>query len=137
MDQQDQPIGVVGREYDITEKKRVESLLLKCENSYEAAILASGNVLYDRDVHTNEVTYAGNLERMLGYRYEEMAGPLERWLEIVHPDDISLFKQEVERVTTGNKPYCFEYRIRRKDGGCVVVQDKGHFVFSPSGQIHL
>ena len=41
---------------------------------YEAAILASGSILYDWDPVTDEIIYAGAVDSILGYTPDELEG---------------------------------------------------------------
>jgi PAS domain-containing protein len=59
---------------------------------YEAALRASGHILYDWDPRTNELTWGGNLEYTLGYTSDELAGGLSRWIELIHHDDRPAFE---------------------------------------------
>ncbi len=120
---------------DITERKRAEEVVLEWENRCEAAVQASGQVLYEWDLRTNEVTYGGSLEKTLGYSKQEMAGGLDRWLEIVHPEDREVFNKEVARVIATKEPFHLEYRVRRKDGSYIITKDEGCFALDPAGTI--
>lgn len=104
-------------------------------NRYEAAILASGQLLYDWDPRTNEVRYGGAVEAMLGRTAEELAGDLTRWIALVHPDDVAAFEDEVQRVLREKTDFHKRFRLRRKDGTYVLVEDKGHFVLDEQGEI--
>jgi PAS domain S-box-containing protein len=105
------------------------------KNRYEAASLASGQVLYDWDPHTNVVSYGGAHERILGYTVDELAGDLSRWTDLVHPDDRAAFDREIGRTLEQKAPFHLRYRARRKDGVYIVVEDSGRFVFDDEGGI--
>ena len=97
------------------------------KNRYEAAIQSSNQLLYDWDPDTNDVRYGGDLERILGYTEEEMGGGLAGWLEKVYPDDRSAFEAEIARVIETHDSFRLTYRLRRKDGRVIWVEDRGHF----------
>ena len=113
---------------DITDRRLAEAQTQEWKNRYEAAILASGNLLYDWNSATNEVTYGGNLGEILGYSFEEMEGGLSRWLELIHPDDQDYFNKTIEHLITSKEPADLKYRIRKKDGEYIIVEDAGHFI---------
>jgi len=73
---------------DITERKQTEAEIIEWKHRYESAVQASGHILYDWDSTTNEVTYGGAVEKILGYSMKEMEGGLKRWIELIHPDDV-------------------------------------------------
>lgn len=120
---------------DITERKRAEEAIGEWKNRYEAAIKASGQLLYDWNPITNTVTYAGDIKRILGYTPVEMEGGLAHWVELVHPEDRNMFNQEIKRVIAEKKSFYMEYRLRRKDNTYMAVQDEGHFLLNNSGNI--
>ncbi len=124
-----------GTAQDITTRKLAEADIHLWKNRYEAVIQASGQLLYDWDPGSNTVVYGGDIERVLGYRLEEMTGGLAHWLELVHPEDRGRFQQEISRVIAGKQPFHLDYRIRRKDGTCIFAQDDGYFVLDQLGNI--
>ncbi|HEY9600935.1 MAG TPA: PAS domain S-box protein [Allocoleopsis sp.] len=129
-------------EAEISQRKRVEAELRRqkaelaeWKNRYEAMIQANGQILYNWDSHTNELTYGGNLEQILGYSIEEMSGGLDRWIELVHPEDRHLFNAEIDRVLSTKEPFHLEYRIRCKDGTDITVEDNGYFFSDGTGEV--
>src|SRR5262249_25759896 len=98
------------------------------QNRYEAAVNASGLVLYDWYPSTNEVMLGGNLSAVLGYSPEEVSRDGSKWRELIHPDDVPRFKKEVDLALASTEPLHIEYRIRKKDGPYVTVKDDGYFI---------
>jgi len=134
-DDQRRVIGIYGTVQDITERKQAEVEIAEWKQRYEATIHASGQILYDWNPYTNHVSYGGDVLRILGYNADEMVGGLAHWLELIHPDDRVRFNREVERVMRVRSPFCQEYRIQRKDGRWLTMQDDGHFILDGSGSI--
>ena len=118
---------------DITEQKHAESKILEWKNRYEVAVQVSGHLLYDWDSSTNEVTYGGALDTLLGYLYEEMEGGLDHWIELIHPDDVEHFEKTIERLIATKEKARLEYRVRRKDGSYVHIEDSGNFITDEHG----
>ncbi len=102
---------------------------------YEAAILASGQLLYDWDPHRDEVHCAGAFERMLGYTEAELPPNLGGWVQFVHPDDRAPFEREVERVVASKTSFHMRYRVRRKDGVYIFAESNGYFVLDNAGNV--
>ncbi len=124
---------IEGTILDVTERKRAEAEILEWKNRYEAAVLASRQIIYDWDPKTNRVTFGINLETILGYSMEEIAGANNRWREIIHPDDLDRFIREMDRVLAiGTEPLQVEYRVRKKNGPYFTVRDEGHFILDNS-----
>ena len=125
---------IEGTMVDITERKLAEAKILDWKNRYEAAILASKLIIYDWNSSTNQVTFGGNVETILGFQAEEIGGVTNRWREFIHPDDLDRYTKEMNRVVaTGVEPLHIEYRVRRKNSSVVTVKDDGYFVADVAG----
>lgn len=120
---------------DISERKRQEVARIEWANRYDAAIRASSQVLFDWNSTTNEITYGGDLEQLLGYKAAEMQGGLKRLRAIIHPDDLEAFDQEVQRVIETRDPFRVSFRASHRSGGIVHIDAKGFFFIDRSGQI--
>ena len=120
---------------DITERQRAEEGLLAWKNRYESAVESSGHVLYDWDSATNQVTYGGAIEHVLGYSAHEMSGDLSRWVELIHPDDRGLFNETIQHLIATRESIQFEYRVRSKDGAYILIEDAGQFIKGSHGNV--
>ena len=118
---------------DVTERRRAEAELAEWEARYEAAVQATGQVLYDWDIATNEVVYGGNCAAILGFTPAELTGDLACWVALIHPEDRPAFEAETERVRSSREPFLLEYRAIRRDGTTIVVRDQSHFVRDGTG----
>jgi PAS domain S-box-containing protein len=119
---------------DITERKRAEAAVTEWKNRYEGAVSASRHVLYDWDSDTNYATYGGDLERILGYTAAEISGPLDRWTDLIHPDDRPGFDEAIARLLKTHEPAHLQYRVRRKDGRYIHIEDDGSFIPDSEGR---
>ena len=120
---------------DLSDRKREEVARIEWANRYDAAIRASGQVLFDWNSRTNEITYAGDLGRLLGYSAAEMGGGLETLRRLIHPSDLETFDQEVQRVTVTRDPFHLEFRARHKEETYRAIEAKGYFFLDRLGQI--
>ena len=127
-------IGAVGGiSFDISERKRAEAKLVEWTNRYDAAVEATGQILYDWDTASDFVTFGGSCEAILGYSCEELSGGLDRWVELIHPEDREAFAAEIERVRSTKQAFHLEYRVRHRDGSYLTVRDEGRFFLNPDG----
>lgn len=127
-------IGAVGGiSFDISERKRAEATLVEWTNRYDAAVEATGQILYNWDSASDVVTVGGNCEAILGYSPERLSGGLDRWAELIHPEDRADFAAEVERLRSTKRAFQMEYRIRHRDGGYITVRDEGRYFLNPDG----
>ena len=127
--------GVTFTALDITERKKIEEKISEWKNRYESAVASSGHILYDWDSVTNEVTYGGKIKNILGYSTNEMEGGLSRWIELIHSDDKHYFKKKIEYLISTKNPAKLEYRVQRKDGKYIYVEDEGQFIKQSQNKI--
>ena len=118
---------------DVTARVRAEADARAWQARYEAAVRATGQVLYDWDTATGGLTWGGNCAATLGYDPTEMPAHLDGWAALVHPDDWPAVAAEVDRTAAVGNPFRMEYRLRRKDGEYVVVEDRAHSVRAGNG----
>lgn len=89
---------------------------------YEAAVRAGRLVLYDWDLARGEIVWGGEVEKILGYRLDEM-GDAAWAFEQIHPDDRLAAETEAARAFAMRTPGVTQYRVRRRDGSYIHVED--------------
>jgi PAS domain S-box-containing protein len=134
-DRAGRPVRLLGVSADVTERKLADALVNEWKSRYEAAVRSSNKLLYDWDPAANDVTYGGDLERIIGYSQAEMAGGVSRWIEAIHPADRAAFGDEVARVVATGDSFRLTYRFYRKDGRLIWLEDRGHFFRDAGGRI--
>jgi len=120
---------------DITDSKKNELEVIDWKNRYEVAIKSSGHLLYDWNSITNEVTYGGALEEILGYSNDEIKGDLKRWIELIHPDEKKYFKDTIKHIISSKEPVHLNFRVKKKNGEYIWVEDEGSFIIDSDGNI--
>ena len=137
-DGQGKPLRMLGAHTNVTPEMRAHAELrqsnLELRNIHEAVVRASGQLLYDWDAETGEVSYR-NADSSLGYSEEELAGGLAHWKSLIHPADRDRFEGEIQRVVDTGQPFSLEYRVRRKDGVYIHVEDRGYFLSESGGRM--
>ncbi len=120
---------------DISQRKLEDVARIEWANRYDAAIRASGQLLFDWDSLSHEITYAGNTEQIIGYSIPELTGGLDQFRKFIHPEDLPIFDEEIQRVELSRDPFFAEFRVCRKDGRCTVIQAKGYFFIDREGRL--
>ena len=128
-------IGYVGSAIDVTSYREGHAAAAEWQNRYSAAVLASGQMLFDWDPITNEMVYAGAVSRLLGYSAEELVGGLDQFIRLVHPDDRAAFLTEVDRVKVERDAFTLDFRLVHRDGRDVFVEARGHFIHDATGAV--
>ncbi len=68
--------------------------------------------------------------RLTGYPKEDFLNGLIRFTDLVHPEDLPAVIHQAKRAVEANSPYRLEYRLRRKDGQWLWLEDHGRGVHS-------
>lgn len=122
---------------DITERKRAEELLRASQERYHYAIEATRQLIYDYDVVTGQIYWAGAIQDLTGFTPEEFARvDIHVWEEMIHPDDRAKAIEQLERAQHERRVYQVEYRFQRKDGSYIWVADYGTFLYDAHGRAH-
>ncbi|HTT39565.1 MAG TPA: MASE1 domain-containing protein [Burkholderiales bacterium] len=101
---------------------------------YETAVLSSGSVLYDIDLTTRRIVLGGNVEGMLGFAPAELSD-VSAWLAQVHPADVGMLQNEIQALSkAATRTHMLEYRMRRKDGVYIDLEDSGRLMPPGDGQ---
>jgi PAS domain S-box-containing protein len=119
-DAEGKPVGILGVTRDITERKKAEEVLrlseekyrLVVDNANEVIVVAQDGMLKFFNSRTTVV---------LGYSKEELAS--KPFIEFVHPDDQQMvIKRYLERLSGGQPPSLYAFRVVGKDGNITWVE---------------
>jgi len=128
---------IVGVIKDITERKLAREILERSEERYRAVAVQTGQLIYDYDVKNNHSSWAGAIEELTGYSFEEFQGFTPAvWADHVHPEDREKAAKAHENCTKNGEKYLEEYRFRRKDGSYFYVEDSGVYLKNESRGIY-
>jgi len=127
-------VGVIK---DITERKLARETLERNEERYRAVAEQTGQLIYDYDVKNNYSSWAGAIEELTGYNYEDLQGFTSAfWADHVHPEDREKAIKAHESCMKNGVKYLEEYRLRRKDGSYFYVEDSGVYLENESRDIY-
>lgn len=120
---------LVGTVQDISERKYVELALLEREAQLSRVLEGSDLGYWDWNVQTNAFQVSARWETMLGYEPGEVDVSVERWPELVHPEDFPAVMVSVQQHLRGETPaHEIEMRVRTKDGGWRWIRTSGRVV---------
>lgn len=92
-------------------------------------IQALSEIVYHHDLKTDEVTYVGRCEALLGLKPSEMGRNSEQWIEQIHPGDREGVAEHFSAAKRNRQLFNIEYRFRRADGGYVWISDRAVITF--------
>lgn len=129
--------GIVGVMLDITPRKKAEKFFRKTEEKYRLVAEQTGQLVYDYEVESNQVDWAGAIPQLTGYSPEEFRQVnLEGWIEHVHPEDRDRIWKVHEKCMKNREKYFEEYRFRIKDGSYICVEDRGIYLKGENGNTY-
>ncbi len=114
-------LGVIGDSRAGLER---EKLLL--ENVLQATRVG----VWEWNVETGETRFNERWADIIGYRLKDLEPiSISTWVKYVHPDDLKVSEQALERHFTGQAPYYeVEVRMQHKAGHWVWVLDRGKVI---------
>lgn len=137
LDGEGQAHRIVGVIKDITERKLAREILERNEERYRAVAVQTGQLIYDYDVKNSHSSWAGAIEELTGYSFEEFQGfTPDIWADHVHPEDREKAVKAHENCMKNGEKYLEEYRLRRKDGSYFSVEDSGVYLKDESSGIY-
>ena len=108
--------------------KTIEYLKLS-EEKHRIVTEQTGQLIYEYNPHTDEITWGGAIEELSGYTAEEFHKiSYKESLELIHPDDRGEQLKKISRAKKNQTNYRGEYRVRVKNGSYIYVQNNAGFL---------
>lgn len=128
-------IGILSSGEDITERLNTLRIL---DKSKVVAILWKYNA--HSNVHPIEYV-SNNIHRLIGYTKEELVNNNIKYIDLIHPDDLTKVLTDVASYTSDGKYQTYNheyYRLRTKSGSWIWVEDQTKLLKDDLGNItHL
>ncbi|HYE49478.1 MAG TPA: EAL domain-containing protein [Azospirillaceae bacterium] len=135
LDDQGEPIRLVGSQSDITDRKLAEEQLRQSEERYALAAQGANDGLWDWQVDRGQVYYSARWATMLGLPGGERTGRIEDWYALVHPDDLPGLKGAVDLHLGGGSDHLeHEVRIGHASGAELWVLIRGEATRDAMGE---
>ena len=123
-------IGVASVSRDVTDSRNAKRLLEETERTYELALDALQDALWDWDIPGCEYRVSPSFSAMLGYSTEDIPEVgLDWFMSVLHPDDRERVRGKIEAHFRGEtEVYEAEYRWRHKNGTWRWARARGKVV---------
>lgn len=129
------PVGLLGVTRNITERKRAEERLRESEERYRTFVEHFQGIAFQGRMDMTPVFFHGAVEEITGYTEEDFKAGRPRWDQVIHPDDLPVIYNDVEKMrTVPGYSGEYEYRIVRKDGRIRQVHELVHNVCDETGR---
>ncbi len=120
---------------DITAQVMAQKQLQESEARYRGAALATGHLIYDYEIETGKIHWAGAIEAITGFTPEEFAHvDIAGWEGKIHPQDRPATVQALAESMKNLKDFNMIYRFQCKDGQYIHVEDIGGFLADGTGK---
>ena len=111
---------------DISESKKTEKELQRREKRYRIVTEQTGQVVYDYDSRTDKGSWAGAIEEVTGYSFEELQKlGKDFWIKNIHRIDTDHVDEKFQNARMTRGRFKEELRLRKKDGTCIYIENSG------------
>lgn len=137
-DADDMSLRFSGTHADITALVESQLQFEKVNKSYEAMLELLGSIdgLWDWEIKSGKTKFAPGFRKILGFDGDDIAGfpdSLDALTSTIHPEDEGEFWRTINLSFETQKPFVFEFRIRKKDGDYIWVRSRATLRFDPDG----
>ena len=126
----------IGINLDIEERKRVEEALRRNEHSLAEAQRLSHVGSVGMHVSTRRIFWSEESARIYGYAPGTEPTP-EAILQRVHPEDVGLVKDALERAAFGETDFDYEHRLLMPDGSIKHIYNLTHCYRGEAGNAEI
>ncbi|MBU4447755.1 MAG: PAS domain S-box protein [Proteobacteria bacterium] len=117
------------------ERRQAEAALKASEEKYRLLVKNLPGVVYKGYVDCAVDFIDEKVEELTSYPKREFDTRNMKWHDILVTEDYQQFKTAFQRGLKESGSYIREYRIRRKDGEVIWIQDRGQIICGPGGQV--
>jgi two-component system sensor histidine kinase UhpB len=116
-------------------RRQAEEALRLSQQRFESVALATTDAIWDLNLETKVVWWSEGIEKLFGYRSEDVSSKFDWWLQRVHPDDRDIVTESIRKVVeSGGKTWGGEYRFKRQDEHYATVLDRGFIIRDSRGK---
>ncbi|WP_072622807.1 PAS domain-containing protein [Spirulina major] len=122
---------------EITARKQAEIALVDSEQRFQSVCEQTGQLIYDYNIASGNIRWMGAMEAMTGHPPDAFKTfNAQDWAQWIHPDDREKTLSLLNDCMAAGRPYNMDYRLRRRDGSYIYVEDRGIFFRDETGQAH-
>ncbi len=133
-----EPQRFIGINFDITDRKLAEELLLKSDTHLKTAQRIGKIGSWEFEIETGHLTWSDEVFRIYGLEPSPSPPSYEQLQDYIHPEDREHFYHTVQAAINNAQSYDLEHRLIQSNGRLIYVQARGEMIHNASGQlIHI
>ena len=117
------------------ERRQTQAALRDSEEQYRILLKNIPAVVYKGYMDCGVDFVDKKVEELTGYAKSDFDTRKMKWSDVLLSEERSKFKEAFLEGLRGSKSYIREYRVRRKNGEIIWVQDRGQIICGSDGQV--
>ncbi|MEA5516465.1 ATP-binding protein [Nodularia sp. UHCC 0506] len=114
-----------------SDRKSVEAALAVSKNQFRLVVEQTGQLIYVYDLADHDIHWAGAIAEITGYTADEWKQfDLAHWKAHIQHDDLPRVISTWASAIQNKSQYQLEYRLQKKDGSYIYVEDRGKFLIN-------
>lgn len=123
--------------HDASLQKKAEKELETSQEKYRALVANIPDVIWTTNSKGNTTFISQNIKEIYGYTPEEIYSAGDSlWFGRIHPDDVDKIKSAFKTFFETGHELNIEYRIQRKDGKWIWLQDRATDIYEKDGLMY-
>ena len=116
-------------------RRQAEEALRESEEKYRLLVSKLPALVFRGYADWTVDFFDDKIEELTGYKKADFDSRSLKWSEVIRSEDLQGVKSAFVRALRTNQSYVREYRIKKKDGGLLWVQEKGQIICDKDGKI--
>src|SRR5207253_9228909 len=112
---------------DIAERKRIEEVLRKSEESYRDLFDNAQDAIYVHDLNGRYISINRAAEKLAGYSRDEVVG--KNFADFMAPEYVERIRENLNTKLDGKRLTNYEIEVRAKDGQSVPVEVSTRLIY--------